>query len=452
MDKRQQKEHTRMKPEAHLGLSSGVGLTIGSMIGAGVFVSAGYMAESLSAIWILLAWIVGGLFAACGAVAYGEISRLIPRSGGEYRYLSALIHPAAGYLAGWASFLFGMCAPLAANALGAAAFVQVLGIDLDHRVIAAALVLLPTAAHAFNHRTSRWFQDSLAVTKILLVLAFAVVGMTLGTNQWPGWTPPQVGEFGLSTFMTSLFFVGFAYSGWNSAIYASSEFRQPKRDVPRSMVIGLALVAALYLAVNWVFVANLLPSEAAVVTENRSVTLGHLIAVNLLGAGGGRIFSIVIVLAFLSAISSMTMIGPRIYAEMAEDGYLPKVFGYRLGRPPVGSVLLQGSLAVGLICIQSLRDVLINASAILILFTALACAGLIRSRFTLALRERHGTPRTVAVVCAAIYALISAWMLYFGFKSQPSLSVWLAVASVLALGSYSLVRQHQPSTPKNPEE
>ena len=426
-----------------LGVGSGIGLSIGAMVGAGVFVSAGFMAQTLSAGWILWAWIVGGVFAAAGAVAYAEISRLVPRSGGEYRYLSSLVHPAAGYIAGWATLLFGMCAPLAANALGAAAFIVALGLDIDTRLIAAGLIVIPTAAHAFHHKTSKWFQDGLALIKVLLVIGFIAIGLVLGTNEWPSWTPPSGPTFEISEFMTGLFFVGFAYAGWNAAVYTSGEFRNPARDVPRSMVIGLAIVALLYVAVNWVFVANLSPAESVVVTDDHSVTLGHLIAVDLLGDIGGRLLSVVIVLAFMSAISAMAMIGPRVYAEMAEDGFLPSAFGYRLGKPPIGSVLLQGAVAIGLVCVQSLRIVLLNASAILILFTALACAGLLRARFDSKLRAQLGTPRPFALACAIAYVIISIWMLSYAFANQASLSLWLAVVLAVALASYLVLRRRE---------
>ena len=102
--------------EGFLDLGSGVGLVVANMIGAGVFLSAGFMAQDLTAGWILVAWIVGGMLAMAGARTYAEVSVLIPRSGGEYRYLSELVHPAVGYLAGWASLLVGFSAPMAISA------------------------------------------------------------------------------------------------------------------------------------------------------------------------------------------------------------------------------------------------------------------------------------------------------------------------------------------------
>ena len=134
--------------------------------------------------------------------------------------------------------------------------------------------------------------------------------------------------------MQSLFFIAFAFSGWNAAAYAAGEFKDPKRDVPRAMLIGCALVAVLYLIVNWVFVANLTPAEGKAVFdyEQTRVTLGHVVVRHLVGDWGGRAMSVLALVAFISAASAMTMVGPRVYAAMAEDGFLPRALAARAAR------------------------------------------------------------------------------------------------------------------------
>lgn len=430
----------------HLGLSSGVGLVAGSMIGSGVLLSAGFMAQDLSAGWILLAWLIGAAIAGAGAVAYGQLARLVPRSGGEYRYLCDLFHPALGYLAGWGSLLLGFSAPIAVNALGAAAFLDTLVPIGDPRPVAALLVAAVTCIHAFDLGASRWGQDLLAAAKLIAILGFAALGLVAGEHSWPQWTPPPPHEsgFALAPFMTGLFFVGFAYSGWNSSVYAASEFRDPRRDVPRSMLIGTALVALLYLAVNWVFVANLTPAQASVVqVEHTTVTLGHVVAIEILGDVGGALMSGFAVLAFVSAISAIIVIGPRVYAEMAEDGFLPAALKNRAGRPPVGSVLFQGAIAVVMLSSHSLRQVLLNASAILILFTALSAAAVIRVRLSRRLGEAMGRPGNVAVTAAALYVGASTWMLYYGFRDQPTLLLWVGVVAGAAAIGYLVTRRRR---------
>src|SRR6185295_7807971 len=106
------------------------------------------------------------------------------------------------------------------------------------------------------------------------------------------------------------------YSGWNAAVYASEEFAAPRRDVPRAMLIGCATVIAIYLVVNWVFVANLTPAHygAWIADDPGRITLGHVVMRELVGTTGARIMSAFMIVALLSATSAMMMIGPRVYA------------------------------------------------------------------------------------------------------------------------------------------
>ena len=138
--------------EQRLGLFSGMGMVIANMIGAGVFLSAGFMAQEMNPLQILAAWTIGMLIAITGAKAYSGIVQLVPQSGGEYRFLSTLIHPALGYLAGWASLLVGFSAPIAVCALAVGAFTGVLFPETNMILISVLVVLSLTAAHAIGMR------------------------------------------------------------------------------------------------------------------------------------------------------------------------------------------------------------------------------------------------------------------------------------------------------------
>ena len=425
-----------------LGLWSGVGLVAANMIGAGVLLSTGFMAQSMGPGTILLAWGVGSVLALAGARAYAAVALIVPRSGGEYRYLSELMHPALGYAAGWASLLVGFSAPIAVDALAAGAFAKTLSGSLDPRWVGAGLILALTAMHMTGLKVSAAGQNLLAAVKASLVVGFVGVGLLGGSNQWPNWTPPSSSaDFPLAAFIGSLFYIAFAFSGWNAAAYVAEEFREPKLDVPRSMLIGCALVAALYFAVNWIFVANLTPSDAAVVFryETERVTLGHLIVQRLLGPGAGRAMSAAVILMFVSAMSAMVFTGPRVYAAMARDGFLPKVFAGREGRPPAAALLLQAALALVIVFTHDLRQALGNAGAILTLFTALTVAGLFRVYF--ASGGRFPKPPVSSLVCAGAYSASAAYMLYFGFKDKSSTLIWwLSGVLAAAFVAYGLTR------------
>lgn len=426
---------------AGLGVWAGVGLVAANMIGAGVFLSAGFMAQDMGPGAILLAWIVGAVLALAGARAYAEVARLVPRSGGEYRYLSELLHPSLGYLAGWASLLVGFAAPVAADALAAGAFTSTVFPGLSARWTGVAFVAALTALHVAGLETSARAQNALIALKAGLLAAFVAVGLAFGKSGWPAWQPPNgSGAFPAGAFVGSLFFVAFAFSGWNAAVYAAEEFRAPERTVPRAMLAGCALVAVLYLVVNWIFVANLTPSDAAVVFryESDRVTLGHAVVARLVGPAAGKVMSLVTVAVFLSAMSAMTFVGPRVYAAMAKDGFLPRAIAGRAGRPPAAAILLQSAIAIAIVFTHSLRAILTNVGAILVLFAALTAGGLFRAWLRPRGRPR---PRPASLVAAAVYVGSAGWMLVTAFRGQTTLLLWVGVVAGVGLGAYALSRR-----------
>jgi basic amino acid/polyamine antiporter, APA family len=400
-----------------LGLWSGVGIVIANMIGAGVLTVPGFMAMSLAPSYILLAWLVGGIAALSGARAYAAIAQAIPRSGGEYRYLSILWHPLLGYLAGWTSLFVGFSQPVAADAQLIGYYTGTLGVDIPWRVVTAVVIVGVTALHAFDLGASRRGQNILVAIKIVLVSGFVAVGLIAGSNTWPTWVP-EASAHGLpvALFFQNLVFIAFCYLGWNAAVYASEEFAAPRRDVPRAMLIGCAAVIVLYLLVNWVFVANLTPAHygAWIGDDPQRITLGHVVMKQLVGTTGARIMSVFMIVALLSATSAMTMIGPRVYAAMARDGYLPAVFAGEGDRPPVGSVLLQGAIALAVAMTTSFIKAIETIGAVLTVMAALTALGVFKLQLD---RRQAEKPGIAALIAAAIFVGLSGWMLYFEFTS-----------------------------------
>jgi APA family basic amino acid/polyamine antiporter len=434
--------HAAVRPAStlpKLHLASGVGMVAANMIGAGVFLSAGFMAQDMGPGHILLAWAAGAVLALCGAVSYGAVARLVPRSGGEYRYLSELLHPAVGYLGGWASLLVGFSAPVAMDALAAGAFASTIVPALNPTWVGAGFVALLTAFHAIGFRSSARTQNLLVAVKAALLIGFVGVGLFLGARGWPRWTPPHAqADFPLGPFASSLFYIALAFSGWNAAVYAAEEFEDPARTVPRSMIIGTLLVAALYLVVNWIFVANLDPATAFFTVTGENGTLGHAVMARLLGPAAGVAWSAATVLVFLSAMSAMIFLGPRVYAAMAADGFLPGFLrASPEGHPPRSAILVQGGLTLLIIFTQGLRETLGQVGAILVLFAALVALGLVVAR----LRGRKPTPKKRAVVAAVVYVVSSAWMFWKGFGDQPRTLLWVAGVAVIGVVAWALSRR-----------
>ncbi|MEO8703154.1 MAG: APC family permease [Kofleriaceae bacterium] len=441
-----------------LGLWSGVGLVIANMIGAGVLISTGFAAMDLAPSYILIAWVVGGIAALAGARAYAAVAHAIPRSGGEYRYLSTLWHPMLGYIAGFTSLLVGFSQPVALDSQLVGYYTTTLGLDVDWRIPTAIVIVLVTLLHAFNLRASRTGQNVLVIVKFALVLGFVVVGLVAGSNEWPTWRPEaSLQGLPVEAFFGTLVFIAFCYSGWNAAIYASEEFSEPRRDVPRAMLIGCSIVIVLYLAVNWVFVSNLDPSHfgAWISGDHDRVTLGHFLMKDLIGGAGANVMSVFMIVTLVAAASAMTMIGPRVYSAMARDGYLPKLFAAKDdGRPPVWSVLLQGAIALAVAMTTDFIKAITTVGTILTLMAALTVLGVFKLQFSRAYPEKPGI---VAMIAAAIFVALSGWMLYFAFTSpllnsgtfpvigKVSLSlVWLVFIGVVSAAYAGWVAWHRP--------
>jgi len=419
----------------HLGLKTGIGLVVSNMVGAGVFISAGFMAQDLSPGLILFSWVL--------ARAYATVASWVPRSGGEYRYLSDLMHPALGCLAGWGSLLVGFSAPIAVDALAAGEFARTLGSPLPASWFGAAMIVALGLIHSAGPRASKRGHNFLFIGNGLLLAGFVVTGLFFGTNAWPTWVPAGAATstaFPREAFARGLFFIAFAFSGWNAATYAASEFRDPKRDVPKALLIGCSLVAVLYLAVNWVFVANLNPEDFKVVFgyDESKVTLGHVILSRMLGPRGGLVMSLLVLVAFVSAASAMTVVGPRVYATMAEDGYLPKFLRVEEGRLPVSSIALQCIVAMVILATHTLQQALANVGAILTLFAALVSLSIFRRALSRA--EGLAKPGALTLVAAGIHVASSVFMLYFGFRDSTGLLIWVAAVAAAGLAFWAIAR------------
>ncbi|MSP59662.1 MAG: APC family permease [Myxococcales bacterium] len=423
-----------------LGFWSGVGLVVANMVGVGVLTSTGFMARDLGPAAILAAWLVGGVTALCGARAYAELALLIPRSGGEYCYISELLHPSLGYVAGWTSLLCGFSAPIAVAAAAAGSFVATIVPGIPPRAFAGGVIVLLTASHALDLRWSKRTQDLLAAAKVLLLVGFVAVGLTVGSHRLPEWRPAAPHDGAFAAFMVSLVYIAYAYSGWNTAVYAAEEFDEPRRTVPRALMVGTLLVTVFYLIVNWIFVANLSPERLARWTEGDTerITLGHLLIVDLAGAPAAKAMSALVILALISLCSVMILVGPRVLAAMARERLLPRVFDARAGRPPGVSVLLQSGLALALLATHSFELLMRNVGAILTLNSALTMVALFRARF-----GRTGLPRPSngSLVAAGIYILLAFWMLWFAFRGSPITVAWVAGAAAVAFAAWFATRK-----------
>src|SRR5213080_872618 len=245
-------------PQRTIGFVTASSIVIANIIGTGIFTSLGFqLVDIQSGFPLLMLWIIGGLTALCGALCYSELSAALPRSGGEYHFLSQIYHPALGFMAGFVSATVGFAAPIA---LAAMAFGKYLNGILGGSpvLLSFAVVWVVALFHLKNLRVGSAFQNSFTVVKLLLVGAFIIAGFFVQPKQPINFLPEPgdaVTIFG-APFAVALVYVMYSYSGWNAAAYVTGEIKRPEKNVPRSLFVGTGVVIIIYVLVNAVFLAT----------------------------------------------------------------------------------------------------------------------------------------------------------------------------------------------------
>jgi basic amino acid/polyamine antiporter, APA family len=438
-------------PRRQLGFSITAAIVIANMIGTGVFTSTGFQAHDLhDPATILIAWVVGGVLALCGAAAYAELGAMMPRAGGEYVYLSEAYHPALGFLSGWVSLTAGFSAPIAVAALAFATYlvrlVPVIALG-GKEPIAIALIVVVTALHAFDTRIGGWVQAGFTAAKVLLIVGFIAFGVLIGDGDWGNLATQGGGLANLTTpsFAIALMYVSFAYSGWNAAAYVAGEVVRPARTLPRSLFAGTGVVMALYVGLNLVFLYAV-PSDVLAGPSdgfNPVIEVGDAAARQLFGDRAGQLVTSVIALALVSAVSAMVMAGPRIYAAMAADRALPEPLSRhsRRGVPTI-AVVTQGVLGVLFVLVGDLGQLIRFVGFTLAIFAALTVGAL----FVLRARGYRAPYRTLGYpVTPILFIALSGWIAYAQIVEHFRES--LVVVVVLAVGGalYALGRGSRPS-------
>ena len=355
-----------------LGVPSLGAIVVANMIGAGVFTTSGFALADLGTPGrVMLAWLLGAVIALLGAVCYGALAARLRESGGEYLFLSRTLHPMAGFLAGWVSLWAGFTGAIALAAEAAQSYLAPwLPEGLPPDLVGSVAIVLAGILHTVGVGRGARIQNAAVAAKVIALLV--LIG--IGASQLPELPAPAPLSFELGTFAVTLMWVSLSYSGWNAGVYVAGEARDPARTLPRSLLGGTLLVTLLYLALNWVFV------HAAPVEELAGRPDVAAVAAAALGGDGlEALVRGILVLALLTSISSMVMIGPRVYARMADDGLFPKRLAFS-GEVPAAAIWLQVALAVLVLWVSGLRSQLTNLGWILGLFTALAVVGLLRLR------------------------------------------------------------------------
>ena len=388
---------------------------------------------------MLLCWFVGGVFALCGALCYGELGAMFPRAGGEYVFLRESFGKGMGFLSGWVSLIVGFSAPIAAASIAFATYffrtmspssspevsVPFLGSDIFSisavTMLAVAVIIIFSLVHYYSVSLGARIQNGLTVFKLGIIVIFVVAGLCLGhgsTGNFFG--GPDMGSVFQDKFAVSLIFVSFAYSGWNAAAYIGGEIKKPSRNIPLALFTGTFIVMCLYLLLNVVYIYALPAGEMSGVLE-----VGAESAASLFGNHVSKYFAGAIAIGLLSVLSAMIMTGPRVYYAMSKDGVFFELFGKvnSLRRTPAYAILLQAGIAIIMVITASFDKLLIYIGFTLSLCAMLTVVGMILLRI-----RQPGLTRNYKTVgypvTPFLFVIGNLWIIYFSIKSRPAISMF----------------------------
>ena len=421
-------------PRRTVGFFTACGIVIANIIGTGVFTSLGFqVADIQSGFALLMLWIVGGIAALCGALCYGELSAALPRSGGEYHFLSEIYHPAVGFMAGFISATVGFAAPIALAAMAFGKYFR--GVfDFGSPVLLSfVLVWMVALFHFGNLRLGSAFQNLWTIVKLLLVGVLIGAGLLIEEKQPITFSPHAADTMSIfsGAFAVALVYVMYSYSGWNASSYIIGEVKNPERNVPRSLLAGTLIVIVAYVLLNAVFLATTPEGEM-----RGQLEVGLIAGRHIFGENGGRIVGAVICLGLISAVSSMTWIGPRVTMSMGEDHWLLRFLGRKnTGGVPANAVLVQLLIVNLLLLTRSFELVVVYIQFALLLCSLLTVIGVIVLR---ASKPNVSRPYRVWLypLPPLLFAAITIWMMIYLLISKTTESVAGMVTAIVGFLLY----------------
>lgn len=367
-------------------------IVMGGIIGAGIFVNPSVVARQVHTPFLVLgAWLIGGVIALIGAFVYAELASLRPRVGGQYAYLRDAYHPIVAFLYGWTLLLVVQTGGMAGAAIIFGRYFRELsGLAIPEQAVAAMALGVLTLINCFGIRAGSNVQSALMLTKLAAIALLIGAGWMLvgpASAELTSIAPPPVqgGGNAMAGLMAAMVPVLFAYGGWQTATFVSGEMRNPRRDLPRGLFIGVAGVIILYLLVTYVCLRALGPAGLANTTVPASDVMRYA-----LGERGAKIIACGIAISTAGFLSQSILTAPRIYYAMARDGVFFQAVGQLNPRTrvPVIAIVLQGAWAAIVAMTGRYEQILNYVVTIDVLFFGLTGASLLVFR---ARARREGT-------------------------------------------------------------
>jgi APA family basic amino acid/polyamine antiporter len=441
-----QSDHTGVGLARRLGLFDATMLVMGGIIGSGIFMNPSVAAQRVHTAFLILAvWALGGLVALAAGFIWAELATMRPEVGGQYAYLREAFHPLVAFLYGWGLLLVIQTGGMAAVAVTFARYFRELtNLQMTDGVVAALALLVLTIINCLGVRAGGTVQSFLMVLKILAIVALVLCGFFLTSPRSSNGIYAFAGGVGRdevsTTLKTSLEFltvigaamvpVLFAYGGWQTATFVAGEIREPQKNLPRALVIGVTAVVLLYLAVNFVCVRALAVSGLANTTTPASDVMRIA-----LGPTGARLIAAGIAISTLGFLSQSMLTAPRVYFAMAENGLFFSAVAKlsRRTRVPVIAIVMQGVLATVIALSGKYEQILNYVVSVDFIFFGLTamCIFVFRRRFKAAhteglLARVPGHPITTVVFIAICWLVVINTVYQYPRNTLIGLAILLA--------------------------
>lgn len=322
-----------------LGAYSTTAVVAGTVIGTGIFlVPSQMLAHTGSPAKVMEVWVFAGVLSLFGALGYAELGGALPEAGGEYVYLREAYGPGMGFVYGWSQFLVAKAASIATIATGfllytayffpslngvlwrlpgcgahASAF-SITGVQIGSVLI----IFLLSGINVLGVRGSGGLQTVFTVAKLSVLVVLIVAGIALGHGSFDHFRGAVPAEAGTSGFLLATVSALWAYDGWNNLSMVAAEVQNPRRNMPRALIIGMFIVLGVYLLANVSYFYVLTPGEALATT-----TIATSAARHFLGAGGGTFVAVGALISIFAALNGSVLSGSRIPYAQAHDGLLP---------------------------------------------------------------------------------------------------------------------------------
>lgn len=427
-----------------IGAKTASAFVIANMIGTGVFTSLGFqLLTTVNPVSIVIIWLIGGITALCGAIVYSELGAAMPRSGGEYHFLSVIYHPFVGFLSGFASLVVGFAAPVALASMALSSYVCNIYPQVNPMALALIVLTVITILHAVSTMIGTRMQNILTILKILIIVVFIIAGFMTpadGSANFDCVKDFSFSDIFTTAFAVSLIWVYYAYSGWNAAAYISNDIREPHKNVPRALLASTSFVIILYVLINVVFLRT-----TPVAEMTGQVEIGLISAKHIFGQWGGEIVGLLIALMLMSSISSMVFVGPRVGMVMGEDHKLFRFLTKKTKKDnPAVAIWFQWAISALLILTGSFQLVTQYTGIILSLFALLTVVGVSIHRYRFPDAERPYKTQAYPIPII-IFAAVIIWSIVYliyddyikTFITHDQMAMWTTImsAGTLLLGA-----------------